>query len=172
MHVFQPFKTTQLELNPYTIQGESGVCITVEADGKINTQASMSVTFGKLWGKEVLFVFVRESSYTKELLDKSDFFSVTFFEDKYKTSVKYLKSVSGRVEDKIEKVGMHVNKRIDIPYIDEGNLVFLCDKLASIPLNDDTRDDAYIATRIKNKIYSEKEPHYLIIGEILEVMAR
>lgn len=172
MHIFQPFTTSHLELNPYTIQGESGVCITVEVNGEINTQASMSVAFGKLWTKEVVFVFVRESSYTKELLDKSDFFSVTFFEDKYKTSVSYLRSVSGRVENKIEEIGMHINRKIDIPYIDEGNLVFLCDKLASIPLNDNTRADAFISQRIKNKVYSDKEYHYLVIGEILEVMAR
>lgn len=171
MHVFQPFKIEDIDLNPYTAIGDAGICITAEIDGKINTKASSNVAFGKLWNKDVIFVFVRDTSYTKEILDKSDFFSVTFFEDSFKSSLNYLKKVSGRIENKIEQIGMHINHKIDIPYIDEGHLVFLCDKLASLPINN-TQEDSYISKRILNQKYSEGNFHHMYVGEILETLAR
>lgn len=171
MHVFQPFSLSKLELDPYTITGQSGVCITVEYEGKVNTTSSGQIMFGKMWGKDVIMVFIREQRYTMELLDKADFFSVTFFDDSFKSSLAYLKSVSGRVENKIEQIGMHVNRRIDIPYIDEGNLVFLCDKLASLSMSCD-KDSEFISDRVSKSFYSDGNPHHIFVGEILEVMAR
>ncbi|MBP5305227.1 MAG: flavin reductase family protein, partial [Lachnospiraceae bacterium] len=40
---------------------------------------------GVIWGKNVVFVFVRESRYTRELMDKYDTFSVNFLGDNKKS---------------------------------------------------------------------------------------
>ena len=56
---------------------------------------------GVLWGKNVVYVFVRDSRYTKELIDVGDFFSLTFVSDQYRDALNYCGSPSGRNEDKI-----------------------------------------------------------------------
>lgn len=168
MHIFQPYPVNEFEFDPFTISGKTGHCITAEADGVLNTSVSSQVAFGKLWEKNVVFVFIRDQRLTRELVDKSEFFSITFFKEEHLLALKYMKSVSGRLENKIEKAGMHVNKKLDIPFIDEGHLVFLVNKIASIPMT----DDAFISKMVMKKYYDGGHYHQIIIGEIMEILAR
>ncbi len=75
---------------------------------------------GVLWGKNTAFIFVRDSRYTKELIDKGSYFSLTFFESSYKSALKYFGMVSGRTEDKIRNAKMNVGYFEEIPYITAG----------------------------------------------------
>ena len=36
---------------------------------------------GVLWGKNVVFIFIRDSRYTKEFLDNGDLFSLSFLNE-------------------------------------------------------------------------------------------
>lgn len=168
MHVFQPLPINQMEINPFNITGKTGLCVTTTAEGKVNTFASSFVSFGELWDQKVCFVFIPDNCYTKELLDQSEFFSITFFHDKYLNSIKYIQSISGKVEDKIANAGFTVNTKMHIPYIDDGNLIFLCGKLASIPI----KEENIFAKHIIDKFYTDRDYHHIFVGEILEVMAR
>ena len=53
-----------------------GVLLTTKADGRPNTMTIGWGTLGIEWGKPICTVFVRESRYTKELLDKNGEFTV------------------------------------------------------------------------------------------------
>lgn len=44
---------------------------------------------GVLWGKNVAFIFIRDSRYTKELLDENEFFSLTFLSEQYRDALNY-----------------------------------------------------------------------------------
>lgn len=168
MHVFQPYPIKEIELNPFTAAGDNGLVITAESEGRINAMVSTFVGFGTLWHKKVVFIFVRNGRYTKELLDSAEFFSLSFCEDTYKSSLKYIKSLSGRVEDKIANSGLHINRHIDIPFIDEGTFVVLCAKMASFPVD----DTAFINSYEKKKYYPDGDYHCIYVGEILELLAR
>ena len=40
---------------------------------------------GVLWGKNVVFIFIRDSRYTKEFLDNGDLFSLSFLNAERRT---------------------------------------------------------------------------------------
>ena len=66
----------------------------------------MTVSWGGLgviWGKNVTYIFVRESRYTKEFIDNGEFFSLSFLDKEYKEDLAYCGSTSGRDEDKWAK---------------------------------------------------------------------
>lgn len=169
MHVFQPINSHEIEFNPFTIGGKMGICITAEKGDKIDTAVITNVTFGKLWEKDVCLAFIRDDSYTKSIIDDSDFFSLTFFEgDKYKNALKYLKSVSGRDEDKFKTSGMPVNRKLDIPFLDDGHMVILCARIGETKID----KDGYILPYFAEKFYKGKALHSIVAGEILEIMAR
>lgn len=173
MHVFQPYPLDTIELNPFSITGKTGMCITSEANGSIDAFTSMSCAFGKFWEKDVVFVFVRENRSIREVLDTSDFFSLTFFKDEScLNSLKYLKAAYKKDNKKIEESGLHVNKHLNIPFIDEGHLVLLCDKVCSIPVTKDTMQGAFFSPKIFEKYYKDGEFHHIFVGEILEILAR
>ncbi|MEG1292483.1 MAG: flavin reductase family protein, partial [Lachnospiraceae bacterium] len=136
MHQFQPYPQDLLELNPFNKIGKEWLLIASGNAEKSNAMTASWGGLGVLWGKNVVFIFVREHRYTKEFIDKGDTFSCTFFDKKFKNDLKYFGIVSGRQEDKFKTSGLSLDYKYNIPYIDEGNFVFLCKKMAAIPIEE------------------------------------
>lgn len=173
MHVFQPYPLNTIEVNPFTISGKIGMCITADSNGEIDSFTSMSCTFGKFWEKDVITTIVRENRSVREVMDNSEFFSLTFFKDEScLNSLKYLKAAYKHDPKKIEESGLHINRHIDIPFIDEGHLVFLCSKICSIPVSKESMTNAYFHPRVFEKYYKDGDFHHIFVGEILEILAR
>ena len=102
MHTFQPYPADMLELNPFTKIGKEWMLITSGNKEKANTMTASWGGLGVLWGKNVTYIFVRDSRYTKEFIDANDTFSLTFFEGQ-QAALKYLGTVSGRDESSLWK---------------------------------------------------------------------
>ena len=77
-HTFQPYTNDILTMNPFKINEEPAL-LTCGTEGHVNTMTISWGGLGVIWNKDVGFVFVRGSRYTKEFLDKYDTFSVTYF---------------------------------------------------------------------------------------------
>lgn len=168
MHNFQPYPINMLEWNPFQKIGKEWCAITAEADGKTNAMTASWGSVGVLWGKNVAFIFIRDSRYTKELIDKSDSFSVTFFDSTYKSTLNFLGKVSGRNEDKLAEARLHVAHHMGIPFIDEGNFVVTCKKLSATRIT----EDSFIAGDLKEKWYADGDMHTMYVGEIMDILAR
>ena len=167
MHTFQPFPIEDLEFNPFEKIGKDWALVSAGSKRKANTMTVSWGGVGVLWGKNVVFIFIRDSRYTKEFIDAGDFFSVSFMDKKYKEALDYCGSHSGRDEDKVAKSGLTWAYKHSIPYIDEGNFILLCQKIAAVKLTEDT----FLSPQIK-KWYTEGDLHTMYVGEILESMAR
>lgn len=169
MHTFQPYPSDLLELNPFTKIGTEWMAVTAGDSEKVNTMTASWGTIGVLWGKNVVSVFIRESRYTKEFVDKHDTFSLTFFDHKLKAALKYFGAVSGRTEDKIANAKMNIDYAADgTPYIDEGNLVLICRKLSATRIS----PDQFIDTGIDETWYKDKDYHTMYVAEVTEILAR
>lgn len=168
MHVFQDCPIEMLDFNPFTKLGKEWALVTAGTKTNTNTMTISWGGMGVLWGKDVVYVFIRDSRFTKELIDQGDFFSITFLDEKYRNELSYCGSHSGRSENKIEKAGLSVGKKHGIPYIDEGNLVFLCQKLSATRIT----EDSFLSPDIKEKWYADGDMHTMYIAEIIEVLAR
>ncbi len=168
MHTFQPYPVETVEINPFELVGKRWGVLTAEKDGKSNAMTISWGGMGCLWNKNVATVYVRESRYTKEFLDASDIFSVTFFDEHYRSSLKYLGAVSGRNEDKIKNARLNVNHYRGIPFIDEGNFVLILRKIAAL----DMEDTKFFDPNIRKNFYADGDMHTQYIGEVLELLAR
>ena len=76
--------------------GRDWALITAQKDGKVNTMTAAWGGIGVMWGKDVAFVVVRPTRYTKEFLDAGDTFSLSFLPAEHKKTLSYFGSVSGR----------------------------------------------------------------------------
>ncbi len=169
MHTFQPFPVSELEFNPFEAIGKDWALVSAGSKQKANTMTVSWGGVGVLWGKDVVFLFVRDSRYTKEFIDGNDFFSVTFMTSEYKDALQFCGSHSGRncETDKATEAGLTWNYKHSIPFIDEGSLVFLCQKLSAMRITEDTFISPDIA-----KWYTDKDMHTMYVGEIIDVLAR
>lgn len=168
MHVFQNYPIEMLECNPFTKFGKEWALVSVSSKEIDNAMTISWGGMGVLWGKNVLFVFLRDSRFTKELIDKNEFFSLTFLDETYRDALSYCGSHSGKDENKIKNAGLSVAKKFDIPYIDEGNLVFLCRKLSATRIT----NESFISPEIEKTWYKDGDMHTMYVAEIMEVLTR
>lgn len=106
-----------------------GALLTVKADGKVNTMTIGWGTLGIQWGKPICTVFVRESRYTKELLDKNPEFTVSIpYGDHDKGILGFCGSKSGRDVDKFEALGLTLEEgqTVSVPAIRQLPLTLEC----------------------------------------------
>lgn len=168
MHTFQPMPIDMIEFNPFTKIGKEWALITAGSKTNANPMTVSWGGVGVLWGKNVAFIFVRDSRYTKEFLDNNEFFSITFLSEAYRDALNYCGSHSGRDCDKFAEAGLTLATRHSIPYVDEGNFVLLCEKMSATRIT----EESFLLPEIKEKWYKDGDMHTMYIAEILEVMAR
>ena len=168
MHAFQPFPMDLLELNTFTKFAKEWALVSSGTKKHANTMTVSWGGTGVIWGKNAVYIFVRESRYSKELIDKGDFFSLAFLNENYRGALEYCGAHSGREGDKFEAAGLTLASKHSIPYPDEANLVFLCQKMAAIPIT----EDMLTWKKIKEKWYPEGDYHTMYIAEIIEVLTR
>ena len=84
MHTFQPYPLDMFELDPFTKIGKEWMLVTSGTEEKANALTASWGGLGVLWGKNVVYIFIRKTRYTKEFIDANDTFSLTCFDAKYK----------------------------------------------------------------------------------------
>lgn len=169
MHTFQPLPIDMVEFNPFTKLSKEWALVSTGNKVKANTMTVSWGGLGELWGKDVVFLFIRDSRFTKVLLDQGDLFTVAFLGEEYREALNCCGKLSGRdVENKFSEAGLTTAFRHGIPYPDEANFVIVCKKMACVPITEDT----FLDSTIKSKWYPTNDFHSMYVGEIIEVMAR
>jgi flavin reductase (DIM6/NTAB) family NADH-FMN oxidoreductase RutF len=168
MNTFKKTNIRDLSFNPFTMVGNEWLLITAEkADGRVNTMTASWGAFGNIWGKDAAFFFIRPTRYTKEFVDGSARLSLcTLPVEKYRSTLNYLGSASGRDEDKIAKAGLTVLHENGVPYFAEANRVFICRKMYALPFD----GEAFIDKKLRDACYPDKDYHTLYAAEVEEVL--
>ena len=147
-----------------TNMGAYGAYLTAGYDGKINP---MTIGWGQIGisqGKSVFCVMVRQSRYTKELLDKNPVFTVSVpFDASHKASLAFCGSKSGRDFDKIKECNLETvpSKEIDVPGI-SGCMVYECRVIYKTEMSKEET-----CPEFNEKWYKNGDYHTVYTGEIL-----
>lgn len=107
----------------------NGVLLTTKAGDAVNTMTIGWGTLGIQWGKPIFIAYVRQSRYTKELLDKNGEFTVNVPMGEFnKKILGVCGSKSGRDMDKIRELGLTLEEanNISVPGIKELPLTLEC----------------------------------------------
>ena len=121
---------------------------------------------GELWGKDTATVYVRESRYTKGLMDKENYFSLCFFGGAQKEALAFCGSKSGRDFDKVKETGLTPVYDEAAPYFEETTLVLICRKEARLRFD----ESCFTDEAIMQKCYADHDMHYIYFGEIEKVL--
>ncbi len=168
MHVFQECPIEMLEMNPFTKLAKEWALVTAGDKSKCNTMTVAGGGVGVIWGKNVVYIFIRDTRYTKEFIDNGEFFSLAFLDEKYREALKYCGAHSGREGDKFQAASLTPAFKLSVPFPDEANLVLLCRKMANVPLPESTFTDK----SLKDAWYADGDMHTMYVGEIMQVLAR
>ena len=120
---------------------------------------------GTLWGRTALTVYVAEKRYTKEFLDKAQYFSVMAFDVKDSKVLNYMGYNSGRDGDKAQALGLHTAYTANgTPYYTEATLVIECKIMYAAPF-----DPQCFKSDVPKKMYANFPAgiHSMYIGEVV-----
>ena len=146
-----------------------GILLTAKADGTVNPMTIGWGTLGVQWSKPIFIAFVRQSRYTKELLDKNPEFTVNIPLGEYdKEIIRVCGSESGRDVNKIQKLNLtlEAGKTVCVPGIKELPLTLECKVVykqdQALDLLEPESRDHYYKTGTPN----ETDFHTAYYGEI------
>ncbi len=168
MSNFKKILPLEIDQNTFKMIGKKWMLITSEINGAINSMTASWGGFGVMWGKPVAFVVIRPQRYTKEFIDVSEKFSLTFFNEEYRKTLNYFGTVSGRDQDKISASGLTIAHEDQIPYFVEANTVIICKSL----FRQDFSEQSFLNKETVNLWYPKKDFHTLYIAEIQSVFVK
>lgn len=158
---YKQIDINKLSLNPFKTIGKDWLLISALKENKVNTMTASWGGIGVIWNKNVVTVYIRPQRYTKEFIDESERFTLTFFNG-YKKELGVLGSKSGRDGDKISEVGFDIEFLEEQPTFKQGSMSFVCKKLYQGKID----PEGFIDLSLDDKNYPNKDYHYIYIGEI------
>jgi len=165
MKDWKQISPNELTDNVFKLIGEDWMLISAGTADNFNTMTASWGGMGVLWNKPVATVYIRPTRYTDKFAQENEFFTLSFFEEKYRDSLTLCGTVSGRDEDKISIAGLHGEP---LPAggmsFSEARLVISCRKLYQDVLN----PEHFLDSAIENN-YPKKDYHHIYIGEITGV---
>ncbi len=162
------FPIEELNKNPFEMIGKDWMLVTAELEGRVNAMTASWGGMGVMWGKNVAFVVIRPTRYTKEFIDAAETFSLAFLDESHRKTLGYFGAVSGRDEDKIAKAGLSVMHEGRTPYFGEAGIVLICRKLYAQAFD----TECFIDREPDEKWYPEKDYHTMYIAEIVKALKK
>ena len=164
--MLKQWKTKDLDKNVFSLIGDQWMLLTAGTPERCNTMTASWGGLGVLWGINVAACYIRPQRYTYEFVERSGFFTLSFFGEEYRKALTLCGSKSGRDIDKIKECGLTVSASAgNAPYFQEAELVLVCRKLYW----QDIDPAHFLDPDLDGRWYPEKDYHRMYIGEIVEV---
>ena len=155
------------ETDILTVFDKKWALLTAGNKDSFNTMTVSWGGMGTIWGKPVATVYVRTSRYTHEFMDREDYFTVSFYPEKYRKAMAVMGTKSGRDINKDEASGLTVKPIGQVVAYEEAEVTIICRK---IYWQDLVREN--IPKDEVERFYTEEEPHRMFIGEVVEIIKK
>ena len=162
-------------IDPFDYSGKicnamkKGILLTTKSGEKVNTMTIGWGTMGIEWGKPVFVAYVRESRYTRQLLDECGEFTVNVPVAECDPKILgFCGTASGRDVDKITEVGLTLEQPeiVSVPGIRQLPLTLECRVLFR-----NVQDESRLPEPIRSRYYSGDKNtgdfHYAYYAEIV-----
>ena len=138
--------------------------------GSKENHNSMTISWGglgTLWSKPVATVYVKPIRHTYQFMEKNEYFTISFYPEKYKLALNVMGSISGRNNDKDTISGLTVKEVGKAVTYEEAEITLLCKKIYFQDMVRDTMPNDVI-----EQYYTKEEPHRMYVGEVIEVISK
>ena len=167
-------KLQDLQIDPFTLFGKDWMALAAgnEQDG-YNAMTVAWGHLGSIWERgshrnclPTAVCYVRPSRYTKALMDKENYFTLSHFPEQYRKALGYLGSHSGRDGDKIKAADLTPVFADGTVSFAEADLVLVCRKLYSQELT----EPGFADQELVEFNYPQRDFHTMYVGEIVKVL--
>ncbi len=168
MSDFKEISVSEINNNPFDLIGKDWALVTVKNQDGCNTMTASWGGVGIMWNKPVAFTFIRPQRFTYGLIENEQYFSLSFYKEKYRDVLRFCGSRSGRDYDKAKECNITPVYDEKAPYFEEADLVLICRKLYAQDLN----EQSIVAKEEVLKNYNGDDYHRMYISEIVKVLKK
>ncbi len=165
--MFKTILPEELKETSFKKIGKEWTLISTKNSEKLNTMTASWGGFGVLWNKNVCFIFIRPQRYTYDLLENTEYFTLSFLNEDKKDVLNYCGKISGKNENKLENIDLKKVEDENFIYFEEANMVIKCKKL----YYNDIDPENFIDDKINN-FYKNKDYHRMYVGEIIQCQVK
>lgn len=152
------------EFNPFSKIADDWFLVTAGDESGYNTMTASWGSVGTMWGKSVAVTVIRPQRYTKEFVDKSEYFTISFLKKGNKDKLSFCGSKSGRDFDKAKETGLIPLFVDNTTSFEQAELILICRKVFAQDIN----PDSFLDKNLIDKWYPEKDFHTAYVGEIVK----
>lgn len=163
---FVPMRAEDLTENVFSQIGKNWFLVAAGTEKQHNAMTVSWGGLGVLWGKNVVTLYLRQSRYTKEIIDREGLFTLSSLGPQYRRALSICGSKTGRDCDKFTEAGL-------TPYYTDGTTaaaqaehILVCRTVYSALLD----PKHFIDSEAETKWYADHNWHSIYIGEILRVL--
>lgn len=156
----------ELNLDPINVLDKDWMLISAGTQDNWNTMTASWGHFGCIWGKNMptAVVYIRPQRFTREFVDRKDYFTLTFFDQEYHKDLAYLGSHSGRDEDKVAATKLTPEFVDGLPSFTQARMTLVCRKVYKSEL----KEECFLDKDVMNAAYPNKDFHIVYVGEIVK----
>ncbi len=152
------------EFNPFSKIADDWFLVTAGDESGYNTMTASWGSVGTMWGKSVAVTVIRPQRYTKEFVDKSEYFTISFLKDGNKDKLSFCGTKSGRDFDKAKETGLVPLFIDNTTAFEQAELILICKKVFA----QDITPDSFLDKTLIDRWYPEKDFHTAYVGEIVK----
>jgi flavin reductase (DIM6/NTAB) family NADH-FMN oxidoreductase RutF len=160
---FQIIDPKKINDNTFKLIGEDWMLIAAGTPKSYNMMTASWGAQGVLWNKNVFFCFIRPHRHTYQFMENSKYFTVNFFEEKFRDLLNLCGTKSGKAINKMKIEGLTgLETENGSVYFNEASMVIECKKIYF----QDIKPENFISRQIQTN-YPKKDYHRMYIGEVI-----
>jgi flavin reductase (DIM6/NTAB) family NADH-FMN oxidoreductase RutF len=167
MNGFKEIDPENIPENVFSLIGKRWMLITAGDSAGFNTMTASWGGLGVIWGGPAAFCFIRPQRYTFGFIERSDYYSLSFFGEAQRGALELCGSKSGRDCDKVKEAGLKPVFAENTVFFKQAELVLICKKqLAQLIKPENFTDDGV------ELFYPVKDYHKQYIGKIVKALIK
>lgn len=144
--------------------------LTAGREEKFNTMTISWGGLGTIWNKPIVTVYVRPNRYTYEFIENNEYFTISFYHEKYKKDLSILGTKSGRDLDKISLTNLTPKFLNNGITFNEAKLTIVCKKIYFQDLDINNIDLNSFSSKEVDRLYKEEPMHRMYMGEVVDII--
>ena len=166
---YKSINPRELTDNVFGLIGDDWMLITAGNIESYNTMTASWGGLGILWNLPIAICYIRPHRHTFLFTERSEYFTLSFFEEEYREILNFCGSRSGRDFNKAIETGLipFSTDRENVTF-KQARLILECKKIYA----DYIKPENFISNTLIDRNYPKKDFHRFYIAEIKSVMIK
>lgn len=166
---FTEISVTDIRSNPFQLIGREWMLITAGTLDAFNTMTASWGTLGHLWERDVAICYIRPHRHTFGFVERSNVYTLSFFDREWRKALEYCGSHSGRDVDKVTQTGLtpFATPGAAVGF-EQARLILECRKMYA----GDITEAGFLDRAVMEGAYPQRDFHRFYVGEIARVLSK